>query len=264
MSMKLITYTGLLNDIYYFPKETDNRHVLQLLRQAEAIPQNLLPFRGHTHVVDYTQRRHVGLGEQIKNSTGYDPRDIMNDGLDFVISIFQKDDFKIYNETIFSRIVEFLKNTPHEQHGDYLFSFTYRFKDSDGKWRHLFQQGNYITDSKTCLPIYGLGLSVDISPLKKDNSMIFTIDRRKKDSGMHLFDNISTDYYYPDPKESRLSKREREVLGWLAEGYSSKQIAGKLYLSENTVIIHRKNMLKKTNTKNIAELIRYAIKHGLI
>jgi DNA-binding CsgD family transcriptional regulator len=261
---KIITYTGLMYETYYRSKDIDNRHVLQLLRQAEAIPKNFLPFKGHFHVADYTQRMHVGLSGQIKNTTGYDPRDIMNNGLDFVISIFQKDDFKIYNETIFSHIVDFLKNTPHAQHGDYLFSFTYRIKNADGKWRHLFQQGNYITDPKTCLPVYSIGMTIDISPLKKDSSMILTIDKKRNETGMLLYNNISTDYYYPDPEESRLTRREREILGRLADGLSSKQIAAKLYLSENTVINHRKNMLNKTNTKNVAELIRYALSKGLI
>jgi DNA-binding CsgD family transcriptional regulator len=94
--------------------------------------------------------------------------------------------------------------------------------------------------------------------------MVFSIDKRNRLRAFSQGKNISVEYFYPDPEESKLSKREKEVLGWLADGLSSKQIAQKLYLSESTVTIHRKNMLKKTNTKNIAELVSYAIKHGLI
>ncbi len=52
-----------------------------------------------------------------------------------------------------------------------------------------------------------------------------------------------------------LSQREQEILSLIAKGMSSKQIAAKLEISENTVANHRKNMLTKTSTKSSAELI---------
>ena len=263
-SKKIITYTGFLNDAYYRSKDIDNREVIQLLRQAEAIPKKLLPFNGVIHVIDYSQRRHVGLSGPLKNMMGFDPRDVLDNGLDFVIDIFQKDDFKIYNETIFSQVTQFLRETPQNEHGDYVFTYSYRMKKSDGKWINLFQQGRYITDPKTKLPLFSIALVNDISPLKKDNSMIFSIDKKDNENVLFNHKNILTNYYYPDPEESRLSRREREILGRLADGLSSKQLAHKLNLSESTIVNHRKNMLKKTNTKNIAELVRYAINKGLI
>jgi DNA-binding CsgD family transcriptional regulator len=262
-SVKTITYTGLLNNAYYSPKDIDTREVVELLRQAEAIPKRLLPFKGLIHVIDYTQRRHVGMSGPTENTTGYDPRYVMDSGLEFVISIFQKDDFKIYNATIFNQIIQFLKNTPSEQHSEYLFSFSYRMKKADGTWMYLYQQGGYITDPKTSLPLYSVGMVMDISPLKKDTCMIFSIDK-KNETGVFNYENIQTEYYFPDPEESMLTRREREILGRLADGLSSKQIAAKLFLSESTIVNHRKNMLKKTNTKNIAELIRYAFSEGII
>jgi DNA-binding CsgD family transcriptional regulator len=264
MSTKLITYTGLLNDVYYRPKEIDTREVLQLLRQAQAIPQQLLPFKGIIHVIDYSQRRHVGLSGPLKTMVGYNPRDIMDNGLDFVMDIFHKDDFQIYNEAIFSKVVSLLKQTPHAEHGEYIFSFTYRMRKADKSWMHLYQQGSYITDPMTRLPLYSIAMVTDISAIKKDNSMIYSVDKKRSDESFFHYKNVLTNYYYPDPDESNLSKREKEVLGWLADGLSSKQIAAKLYISESTVINHRKNMLKKTNTKNVAELVRYAGTRGLI
>lgn len=263
-SKKMITYTGLLNDVYYRPKDIDNQEVLQLLRQAETIPQKLLPFKGLIHVIDYTQRRHIGISGSIKNVSGYDPRDVIENGLDFVIDIFQKDDFKIYNETIFRKIIEFLRKTPKIEHYEYVFSFSYRIRRNDGRMITLYQQGSYITDPKTNLPVYCIGMVTDISPLKKDSSMILSIDKKRNERGLFNYDNIVSEYYYPDPEESRLTRREREILGRLADGLSSKQIADKLYLSESTIVNHRKNILRKTNTKNVAELIHYALTKGII
>jgi DNA-binding CsgD family transcriptional regulator len=264
MSTKLITFTSLLNDIYYRSKEIDTREVIKLVRQASAIPQQLLPFKGIIHVIDYTKRRHVGISGPLKEMIGYVPRDIMDNGLDFVIDIFQKDDFKVFNESIFTHIIEKLKEIPQQNHNDFLFSFNYRMKSPNGKWMHLYQQTCYVADPITKLPLYNIGIVTDISPIKNNNTMVFSVDQKNNAQNFLHAKNLTTEYFYPDPEESKLSKREREVLGWLAEGYSSKQIAGKLYLSEKTIIIHRKNMLKKTNTKNIAELIHYAVRHGII
>jgi DNA-binding CsgD family transcriptional regulator len=48
---------------------------------------------------------------------------------------------------------------------------------------------------------------------------------------------------------TRLTNREKEILSCIAEGLSSKQIAGKLFISEFTVANHRKNMLAKNGRK---------------
>jgi len=263
-SKKIITYTGLLSETYYRSKDIDNGEVLLLLKQAEAIPPKLLPLKGHLYVVDYSQHRHVGLSGQTKSMIGYDPREVMDNGIEFVIELFQKDDFKIYNESIFSHIAEFLKTTPYDQHADYVFSFNYRVRKPDGRWVQLFQEGCYITDPKTNLPLYSIGTAMDVTPIKKDSSIVLSIDKKIIQNGRVHFTNVHTGYYYPEPAESRLSRREREILGRLADGLSSKEIAAKLHLSESTIVNHRKNMLKKTNTKNVAALIRCAISRGII
>ena len=57
-------------------------------------------------------------------------------------------------------------------------------------------------------------------------------------------------------RETMLTQREKEILGCIAEGLSSKQIAAKLSISEYTVANHRKNMLMKMGAKNSAELVQ--------
>jgi DNA-binding NarL/FixJ family response regulator len=61
-----------------------------------------------------------------------------------------------------------------------------------------------------------------------------------------------------------LSRREKEVLELIAEGYTNPQIAEKIFVSQFTVDSHRKNLLAKLNVKNTASLIRFAVEHKLI
>jgi two-component system response regulator NreC len=61
-----------------------------------------------------------------------------------------------------------------------------------------------------------------------------------------------------------LSKREREVFRWLTRGYTNQQIADRLCLSPKTIETHRANLLEKLGIRSRAELIQFALDHGLL
>jgi DNA-binding NarL/FixJ family response regulator len=67
-----------------------------------------------------------------------------------------------------------------------------------------------------------------------------------------------------EPKSAVLSKREKEILLKICEGFSNQEIAETLFISKRTVDKHRANLLGKTNSKNTASLILYAIRNKLI
>ncbi|MCE5323290.1 response regulator transcription factor [bacterium] len=74
--------------------------------------------------------------------------------------------------------------------------------------------------------------------------------------------NISVE---PDPTaHAALTNREREIVVLVAQGLSSKQIADKLFISVNTVESHRKRIFKKLDMHTCAQLVRYAVKEGLM
>ena len=61
-----------------------------------------------------------------------------------------------------------------------------------------------------------------------------------------------------------LTPREREVLKLIAEAYTNKAIGEMLHLSEKTVESHRANLMRKLGMRDRVELVRYAIRRGLI
>jgi DNA-binding NarL/FixJ family response regulator len=63
--------------------------------------------------------------------------------------------------------------------------------------------------------------------------------------------------------EKPLSAREREVLQLIAEGKTSKEIAGTLNIAVPTVETHRRQLMDKLNVRTIAELTKYAIREGI-
>lgn len=67
-----------------------------------------------------------------------------------------------------------------------------------------------------------------------------------------------------DPFSSeQLGKREREVLQLLSEGHTSPAIGKRLHIATSTVEVHRRNIMRKLELHNIAELTKYAVRNGL-
>ena len=63
---------------------------------------------------------------------------------------------------------------------------------------------------------------------------------------------------------SNLSPREKEILQLIAEEYTSSEIAKMLIISEKTVEKHRANLMEKLNVRNLAGLVRFAVKYRLV
>jgi len=61
-----------------------------------------------------------------------------------------------------------------------------------------------------------------------------------------------------------LTNREREILKLIAEGKSSEEISKILDISSRTVKVHRANMMKKLDVHKVADMVKYAIKNGMI
>jgi DNA-binding NarL/FixJ family response regulator len=65
-------------------------------------------------------------------------------------------------------------------------------------------------------------------------------------------------------KTSELSDREEEVLYQICRGFSNQEIADLLHISKRTVDKHRENLLLKTDSKNTAGLVMFAIRNGIV
>ena len=61
-----------------------------------------------------------------------------------------------------------------------------------------------------------------------------------------------------------LSKREKEILGLISQGYTSQSISETLFISKYTVETHRKNILRKLDFNSSTELVKFAVQQGLV
>jgi two-component system response regulator NreC len=103
---------------------------------------------------------------------------------------------------------------------------------------------------------------------------LLTAIRAAASGEVYLYPSLAkllvTDYLTQErPAEEKvnldgLTDREREVLTYLAEGTSNEEIAASLVISPKTVERHRENIMRKLNLHSRAELVRYAIRKGII
>ena len=93
--------------------------------------------------------------------------------------------------------------------------------------------------------------------------------REVANGGVYLSPGLSRDvaesYITGDkPGASPLSARERQVLQLIAEGKTTKEVAGVLFISHKTVESHRQRIMSKLDIHETASLVRYAIRSGLV
>ncbi|HWK07801.1 MAG TPA: LuxR C-terminal-related transcriptional regulator [Puia sp.] len=246
-------------------KETDIEDVSRFFRYMQQFQRNLHFFGDTTFfIIDYIRRTHVLMTGPVQSIIGYQPGDFLQGGLEFVVDIFHKDDFQIWSNEIFSSTFDLFKEQPHNEHDSYVFEVNYRMRAKAGNHITILQKGSYLTDPLSNLPTYAFGICLNITPYKSDTRITRVISKYNSNNKSGSYKHISTDCFYPDPEGALLTKREKEMLKWISDGFSSKQIADTCHLSQNTVMNHRKSLLRKTNAKNVAELIKYAVKNGII
>jgi len=66
------------------------------------------------------------------------------------------------------------------------------------------------------------------------------------------------------PRGSVLTAKERDVARLVAEGLGNRQVAASLKISESTVQVHRRNIFRKLDIHKQTDLVRYAIREGLV
>ena len=214
------------------------------------------------YLMEFSSRKILMISENIKNITGYDTTNFLEGGMDFFISIYHKADFAVFNHKIFPKNLKTLTSIPIKDHDKCIFSYDFRIHTKENELLRLHLRSTYITSAKTGIPHYIVGIVSDINHLKKGTSISHQIEKIHYNATGTIHQMLHDEVYYPDVQ--LFSRREIEVLKWMSEGFNSIEIAQKLAITESTVTNHRKSMLTKSNSKNIAQLITFGIRNHII
>jgi DNA-binding CsgD family transcriptional regulator len=172
--------------------------------------------------------------------TGYDLRSFT---IEKLIDMIHPDD-KPYFFACEEKDLAFTNKLLFNEHFNYLFSYTYRI---------LTAKNEYIRIKQTCqaLEVNNQG---HLTKTLVIHQRIEDFEERPIND--HRIFDKSRNIYLDSENCYNLTKTELKILNLIQEGLNSKEIATQLCKSQHTVITHRKNILKKTNSESFIQLLR--------
>ena len=146
---------------------------------------------------------------------------------------------------------------------DYKISYQYRIRDAKGNFKLFLHQAIALTMDENLNLASSFVNHSDISHITISNNYKVSFINLKGGKSYFNINDISG-FKLKSTPPSLLSNREMEILGLLAEGFSSKEIAEILFISYATVRTHRNNILKKTEFKSLTQAVGYFIREGVL
>jgi DNA-binding CsgD family transcriptional regulator len=223
---------------------------------AQSFFRHSVPF---VYLLDYRTGLYINMSE---NFAGYKAECFLKEGVNHTLEIYQRDHLQLFNKHIFPDRLNILQSIAPENHKNYVFSYNWCVKNRNGQPENLLQRSCFLSD-KSGNPMFSMGMLININNFGSALPIVQTVDEINI-NGAATYQTIYKKVYQLNDEDKLFTRREIEVLLWMAEGFSSKMIADKLFISEHTVINHRRSMLDKTNKPNAIALVSFAIKNGLV
>jgi len=139
----------------------------------------------------------------------------------------------------------------------------YQLRHKDGHWVTLEFKGKVTSRDEGNKPLRMVGTMLDITQRKRLNEESMDLLKR--------IELLIREYSLPSPTTTEkdntiqsLTKRQRQIIGMIAAGMTSPEIAKQLHLATETVFSHRRNLMVKLNFRSTAEITRFAIENGLL
>ncbi|MES1216060.1 MAG: helix-turn-helix transcriptional regulator [Bacteroidota bacterium] len=266
-AIKPTTWIDYINTVQQksFSKEELNvegiERILNLNQHFHPVFNHSIPW---IYLLDYTTGKYLLISKSMKLMLGFEPENFLNDGLGFTIEIYDKAHLRLMNEEIFPDRIAFLKKIPPCEHPDYIFSHNLNIQNKYGDMTSLLQRSCFIKSDSKGNPLLSFGVITNINHFSENSPVKQVIEKVSRENGIEKTNLVMKKSFFLNEEDKIFTRREKEMLLWMAEGLTSKAIAGKLFISENTVINHRRNMQEKSNTKNVAELISFALRQRVI
>jgi DNA-binding CsgD family transcriptional regulator len=235
---------------------------LPLLERLDAVEDSSVV------LYDLYQRKYVFLTPSFKFLLGYDREEALGQGPEYFYRRMPEDDLEVVLDTV-SRTLRFLYLQSPEERQDYKLGFDFRIRRADGRLVRLLQQ--VVVLEQDARGNIWLVLAVnDLLPGGSEEEPTRRSLRHLRNGKSYLFvpgeaeEGGGTEAASAGPGRPELTKREIEVLGLVAVGLASREIADRLYISAATVNNHRQRILSKTGARNSSEAVRYATRLGIL
>lgn len=207
------------------------------------------------YILNYETKEYEFVSKEFQYYSKYKAEAMIEGGIEKLLSIYHKDDLELYSKQIFVKNLEVIQNTKPEERGLLIFTNTYRIYNNDKTISHLLQKVKFIPDPITGLPIYAFGCVNNLTNHNAFNRELYHQIEKIDELNYGKKTLILSDSYKVYEEDKKLTPQEKRIIELLIKGLTTKEIAQKLFISHHTVNIHRSNILTKTNSKNVVQLI---------
>jgi DNA-binding CsgD family transcriptional regulator len=259
-----LNYMGELQQQSYTAEQLKTEgleKILNINQLTHAVFNHSIPW---IYLLDYTSGKYLLISKSMKLMMGYDPEYFLNGGIHQILENYHPQHLRLLNEEIFPDRLQLIKNIPPTEHSNYIFSFNFQYRKKNGDFMNLLQRNCFVKSDEKGNPLLSFGVITNINHFKKENPVIQVVEKINPQGFFDEANIISKRAYYINKEDQLFTKREKELLLWMADGLTSKEIADKLFISEYTVINHRRNMMGKCNARNVTELVGFAIRQDII
>jgi len=202
------------------------------------------------YLSDYSSLKMLYVSPNIFHVLGYQPHEF---NFRTLFEMIHPDDRKPVFEVakmVLNREMTYISGDTHRH---VVLFISYRGARKSGRFtrisltisRHIDPEGG----------VYDLGVIQDISHVRCGTKVTFALLGGRPIGELPAI--------VPDGRNT-ISKREQEIIHYISKGYSSRKIANELNISEHTVNTHRKNIFRKTGTRNLVDMLLYSATNGII
>jgi DNA-binding CsgD family transcriptional regulator len=223
---------------------------------ANSFFKHCTPF---VYLLDYRKSAYLRMSD---NFAGHPSDTFFRRGISHMLDIYHPDHLKLFDEEIFPERLRILSGIPFSDHANYLFTYNLCLRNEKGRYENFLQRNCFFPDAYGN-PVLSMGILTPLNDQRIGTRVVQTVDRICI-NGMVEQRLIDRAVYHLNEEDKLFSRREKEILHWMADGLSSKMIAGKLHISEHTVNNHRRSMQDKSNMPNAIALVSFAIRKEII
>lgn len=225
-------------------------------RLANSFFKHCRPF---VYLLDYRRSEYIRMSD---NFAGYQSGAFLKGGISHMLDIYHADHLKLFDQEIFPERLRILQGIPLSEYSRYLFTYNLCLQTRNGRYENFLQRNCFLPGAMGN-PVLSMGMLTPLNDHRIGSRIVQTVDRICV-NGMLEQRLIDRAVYHLNEEDKLFSRREKEILLWMADGFSSKMIAGKLHISEHTVNNHRRSMQDKSNMPNAIALVSFAIRKEII
>ena len=196
------------------------------------------------------------VSPEITKVLGYEANDIT---VPFFLSLIHEED-QPWFLNFENKVGEFFSTLNFKQIPNYKVRYDYRIRKKNGEYIRILQQVVTIEHSEENGILKTFGVHTDISSIKSEGTPVLSfigLNGEPSHIGVQAPEVFLTHSF-------KLTGREKEILRMLVQGAQNEEISKALFISKMTVQSHRKNIMRKTNSTNIGQLVSNAIKQGWV